>query len=111
MHRLDRLIQIQRATSAPNEFNEPAETWNVLATVYAKRTDASAGERYRAQEVGAQITTRFVIRYSTQVADVNPKDRVEDDRRTYNITGVREVKDTRNRWLEIDAVSRAEASS
>lgn len=111
MRRLDRLIVIQRATPAPNEFNEPIETWNVLATVYARRTDASASEQYRAQEVGAEITTRFLIRHSLQVKDVNPRDRIEYDGRSYNITGVRQLKDTRDQWLEIDTVARAEGSA
>jgi SPP1 family predicted phage head-tail adaptor len=99
-------ITIQRVTITYNEFNEPIETWNDLATVWAKRQDASAGESYRAQEVGAQITMRFTVLRTSEIADMNPKDRIAYDGRTFNITAVREVK--RNRWLEIDAVARAE---
>lgn len=99
-------ITIQRATITYNEFNEPVETWTDLATVWAKRADASAGESYRAQEVGAQITTRFTVLRVTTIAEVNPKDRIAYDGRTYNVTAVREVK--RNREIEIDAVARAE---
>ncbi len=101
-------MTIQRASPAPNEFNEPIEVWFDLATVWAKRTDASATESYRAQEVGAEISARFVIRSSTQVADVNPLDRIAFDGREYNITRVGEPAGTRNRWREIDAVARAE---
>ena len=32
------------ANDPDNEFNEPVETWSDLATVWAKRQDASAGE-------------------------------------------------------------------
>jgi SPP1 family predicted phage head-tail adaptor len=101
-------ITIQRATITYNEFNEAIEDWSDpdLATVWAKRMDASAGESYRAQEVGAQITMRFTVLRTSEIADVNPKDRISYDGRTFNITAVREVK--RNRWLEIDAVARAE---
>jgi SPP1 family predicted phage head-tail adaptor len=99
-------VTIQRATITYNQFNEPVETWADLATVWAKRMDASAGESYRAQEVGAQITTRFTVLRTSVIANVNPKDRISYDGRTFNITAVREVK--RNRWLEIDAVARAE---
>jgi SPP1 family predicted phage head-tail adaptor len=105
---LDRRITIRRVSLVPNEFNELIETWNDLATVWAKRTDASANESYRAQEVGAQISVRFVIRYSVQVADLNPLDRIAFDGREYNITRVGEPAGTRNRWREIDAVARAE---
>jgi SPP1 family predicted phage head-tail adaptor len=105
---LDRRITIRRATVTLNEFNEPIETWSDLATVWAKRTDASAAEGYRAQEVGAQISARFLIRYSSDVADVDPKDRIAFDGREYNIIGVREPQGTRNQWREIDAVARAD---
>lgn len=105
---LDRRVTIRRATITYNEFNDPVESWADLVTVWAKRRDASATESYRAQEVGAQISARFTIRYSTDVADVNPKDRIAFGGREYNITGVREPEGTRNEWIEIDAVARAD---
>lgn len=100
-------ITIQRATITYNEFNEPIETWGDLATIWAKRMDASAGESYRAQEIGAQITTRFTVLIYPSIADVNAKDRVSFDGREYNIVAVREIK--RNREIEIDAVARADS--
>ena len=105
---LDRRISILRATVAPNAFNEPVETWSTYATVWAARRDASASESYRAGEVGAQITTRFTIRWSPAVADVNPRDRIAFDGREYNITAVRNIG--RQRWREIDAVARADGA-
>ncbi len=104
--KLDRRITIQRATITYNEFNEAIETFGDYATVWAMRQDATAGESYRAQEVGAQITTRFTIRWSAHMRDVNPADRILFDGRSYNITATREMG--RNRWIEIDAVARAE---
>jgi SPP1 family predicted phage head-tail adaptor len=101
---LNRHITLQRATVTKNDFNEDVESWGVLAEVFAERRDASAGESYRAQEVGAEISTRFEIRHSSLVADLNPRDRLIYAGRIYNITGVREKQ--RNRWLEIDAVAR-----
>jgi SPP1 family predicted phage head-tail adaptor len=106
---LDRRITIQRATVTLNEFNEPIETWGDLATVWAKRRDASATESYRAQEVGAEITARFTIRWSTTAASVTPRDRLSFDGRLYNITAVRDVG--RNRLREIDAVARADEAA
>lgn len=106
---LDRRIMIERATVTQNEFNEDVETWGDYATVFAKRSDASAGESYRAKEVGGQLTTRFTIRWSQDVADVNPRDRIRYADRTYNITAVREIE--RNRWLEIDAVARVDVAA
>lgn len=105
---LDRRITIERFTESRNEWNEPVFTWLPLTTVWANSRDASAGESYRAQSVSAEITTRFTIRYSSQVADVNPKDRIVYEGRLYNITAVREAKDGRRVALEIDAVARAD---
>ncbi len=103
---LDRRIAIRRATFAPNAFNEPVATWSELVTVWAARRDASASERYRAQEVGAEISLRFTIRWSLGVADVNPRDRIAFEGRDYDITAVRDIG--RRQWREIDAVARAE---
>lgn len=101
---LDRRITLERATTVRNWANEPIDTWGTLATVYANKADATAGETYRAQEVGAEITARFTIRYSPTVANLNPRDRISFGGRLYNITGVRETE--RHRWLEVDCVAR-----
>ena len=106
---LDRLITIQRATVTPNGFNEPIETWGDHATVWASRRDASAYETYRAQEVDAEISARFRVRWSSQTADVSARDRIRFDGRIYNIVGVRDVE--RNRWREIDAVARQDVAA
>lgn len=87
-------------------FNEPADAWVALAEVNAQVTDASAGETYRAQEVGAEIGTRFRVIWSPEMADVEPHDRVVFDGREYNITAARNVG--RRKWREFDAVARAE---
>lgn len=105
---LDRRVTLQRATVSMNDFNEPIATWGTLAVVSGGRRDASASEAYRAQEVGAQITTRFRVRWSPTVADLNPVDRLMFEGRVYNITAVREID--RNRWLEVDAVQRPEVA-
>lgn len=104
--KLDRRITIERATTSRNGFNEPIETWGALATVYAGKADISAAEALRAQEVGAQITTRFTVRYSDITATVTPTDRISFGGRLFNITAVREKQ--RGRWIEIDAVARAD---
>lgn len=106
---LDRRIRIERATlSVGGDYNEPQELWVMVVTVWAKRHDASAAEAYRAQEVGAQISTRFTVRYSSIVDTLTPKDRIVFDGKIFNITAIREPTGTRNQWREIDAVARAD---
>lgn len=99
---LNRRVTFQRATVTFDDYGSEVETWNTLASVWIHRRDASAGESYRAEEVGGQLSIRFTIRYSSDVATLNPRDRALYDGRVYNITGVRETK--RNRWMEVDAV-------
>lgn len=107
---LDRRITLQRATVSDtgNAYGEPQETWTTIATVWARRMDASAAEKYRAREVGAEITRRFRIRYSSDVSDISPTDRLLYNSVIHQITGIWEPEDTRNRWIEIDCVARSD---
>lgn len=106
---LDRRITLQRATVAPNEFNEPVETWSDLARVWAKYTPVADGERFRAGERAAEVQARFLIRWSSQVASVNPKDRLVFDGRIYAITNVKEIG--RREGLEITAGGRGDVDA
>ena len=103
--RFTRKIQLQRATKTRDARNAPVLTWSNLIQMWAERTDVSAGERSRAQEVGADVTTRFVIRHNATVDNLSATDRIVYDGKTYNITGVREVANRRDRLIEIDAVT------
>lgn len=104
----DRLITIERATVTQDDpgSGENVETWGTLAQVYAGKHDVSDRERLAASEMQAELTTRFRILFSHTVADVNPKDRVIFEGRTYNIVAVREIG--RREGLEISASARAD---
>jgi SPP1 family predicted phage head-tail adaptor len=104
---LDRRITIQRMTVAVSAYNEPLETWVKLYGLWAKKLDTSAGEARAAAEVGASLSARFTVRWSTQAAGITPKDRVVYDGKTYNITAVRATLQ-RNTFIEIDTVVRAD---
>lgn len=104
--RLDRRVTIMRASTSTNAFNEKEPEWLDIATVWASKEDISDGERICAQEVSAEITTRFQIRHSSAVADVNPKDRVRCEGRVYDIFSVKEIP--YRAGLEITATARAD---
>jgi SPP1 family predicted phage head-tail adaptor len=106
---MNRRVTLQRATVTFDDFGSEVETWGTLASVWVNRKDVSAAESFRAQEVGAELSTRFRIRYSTNVADLNPRDRLIYNGLVYQITGVRESK--RNRWLEVDCVVRPDIAA
>jgi len=104
-YNLDHRITINRLVSQLNSYNEQVEVFTEFATLYAARKDATAGEGWRAAEVGAQIDCHFVVRFSPDTVTITAKDTVTiEGGKTYNITGVREL--ARNEWLEIHAVTR-----
>lgn len=103
--KLDRKIRLERYTSTKDPASgEPVTVWGELATVWASKRDVSDGERVAAAEVQSSITTRFQIRWSSEVADLNPRDRVVYDGKTYGIEAVKELG--RRDGLEISATAR-----
>lgn len=103
---LDRRISILRAVVVKNTLNEPIKSWPEFINVWASVTPISDGERYRAAGVGAEVTDRFQVRYSSDAATVGAKDRIDYDGKTYDITGVKPIG-RRNR-LEITAKALAD---
>lgn len=105
---MNRRVTLQRAAGVANSFNELIDGWTTLAEVWVSLKDVSAAEALRAEEVGAELSTRFRIRHSATVASLTPKDRLVYGSATYQITGVREKQ--RGRWIEVDCVRRAEVT-
>lgn len=103
---LDSRITIQRATMVENSVGEFVPTWANIVTLPASKVDIPDGERWRAAEVAATITTRFQIRWNAVTATVSPKDRILCDGRTYDIHHVKELG--RRVGLEVTASARAE---
>jgi SPP1 family predicted phage head-tail adaptor len=104
--RMDRRITIQRVTLTYDALNNPVETWAALATVWASKLEYIGSEAVAAEEVGAQMTTTFRIRWSIKVSTVNPKDRLSFEDRTWNIQNVKEIG--RKEGLEIIALARTD---
>jgi SPP1 family predicted phage head-tail adaptor len=103
---MDRLIDLQRATESTNAANEVVKTFATLVSVWASAIPTSDSERARAGEVMSQIDMRFRIWYSSTVANLDTRDRIVFDSRTYDIVGVKEIG--RKMLLEISASARAE---
>lgn len=100
------LVTIQRYGVAYDEWSQPVEGWSDLCQVWAEKLDISDGERLRAAQVGAIITTRFRTIWSEQIADLNPKDRLFIDGRYFDISGVKEMG--RHDGIEITAAAQAD---
>lgn len=104
--RLDRRITIQRFTETRDEYNEAVQLWATLATVWASYEPLSDGEAFRAGETMAEASARFVVRYSTTLADLTPKDRLTFDGGTWQVVRVKEIG--RREGLEITTKSRSD---
>ena len=104
--RLDRRVQFRRAVVTQGDFGQ-VETWQDHGPlVPAEKRDVSDGERMRAHEVQAHITTRFRVRWSAFTANISPRDRLVCEGLTYDISGIKELD--RRRTLEITAAARAD---
>ena len=104
--KLDRRVQFRRATLADDGFTQ-APTWADLGSpVWAQKTEVSDGERWRAGEVAAHISCRFLVRYSVFSSGITPVDRLTCEGREYDISGIKEID--RKRMLEITAAARVE---
>ena len=104
---LDRRVQFLRAALTDNGFEQVETFANHGNPVWASKRDVSDGERARAGEVAAHISTRFVVRYSAFTAGLTPKDAMTCEGVTYNIAGIKEIEG-RRQWLEITAAARAD---
>lgn len=105
---LDRRIVIQRATGTKNALNSVTKVWGTYATVWAGRKDVSDGEKVAAGHVMASLASRFVIRSSALAKAIRPTDRINYDGAIWNIHGIKETVEGRNRFLEITAVRAAD---
>jgi head-tail adaptor len=95
-----------RATLTDNDL-EQLQTWaDHGAPVWGSRSDVSDGERWRASEVQAHVSARFVVRWSPFTDAITPKDRLRVDGQTFDISGRKLVG--RNDRIEFTAAARAD---
>lgn len=103
---LDHRLRIEREVElSRNAANEPVTEWREVATVWASKEDVRDSERVAAQQIGATITARFVVRRSSVTLAVDPTCRLVCRGVTYDVTG---RKDVGLDGLEFTAAARAE---
>lgn len=105
--KLDRRIQFLRASVTDDGLSKVETFAPHGAPVWANKVELSDGERWRAGEVAAHVTARFVVRWSSFTAGLTPKDRLTCDGRTYDIAGIKEGQG-RRQWFEITAAARSD---
>lgn len=99
---LDRRITIQSRTTAPNEFNEPVETWATLADVWAKVDYPVTGSDEKTD--GVNVTTTRVVFTVRHLSGVGFTDRIQYDSEVYDIERISELG--RKSYLELTAERR-----
>lgn len=114
--RLDRRITIQRKQVSQSDSGQPIETWSILVTVWASVGPLRGDEVFSAPQYVGKQQTEYRIRFSTDVADLTPLDRIVypainsgdpvPERSVYNIFSVNEIG--RREGFQIVAFRRAD---
>jgi SPP1 family predicted phage head-tail adaptor len=99
--RLDRRITILQRGSTSDDWNQSANSYTTLATVWAEVREQGATEREEVDQTVTVATKLFIIRYR---ADITTLHRITYNSDTYDITGLAEVG--RREGLRITAVAR-----
>ncbi|CAB4152348.1 COG5614 Bacteriophage head-tail adaptor [uncultured Caudovirales phage] len=94
--KLDRRVQLQARSITRNAQNEAVESFATYATVWAEKFDLSGREYFTSNQLYGEVTTRFRIRYRT---DVQMTDRIVFDSLTFLIKSIAETG--RKEGLEI----------
>lgn len=104
---LDRRIRFRRAALVDDGIGQREVFADHGGLQWAAKADVSDGERFRAGQVEAGLTARFVVRWSRFTAQITPKDRLTCEGREYDILWIKEQG--RRAFLEISARARADA--
>lgn len=99
---LDRRITLQRFAETVDEWNQPVTSWTDIGVRFAAKEDVSDVEQVRAAQVGASVTTRFIVRWDDLTETLTAADRIVYRGHTYSISGIKEGEG-RRRSLEITA--------
>jgi SPP1 family predicted phage head-tail adaptor len=78
-------IEFQRRSSTLNDYGEPPQAWNVIATEWASVEPLSGREFFAALQTHTDITVRIICRYSAAVAAVTAQDRIVHNDVVYDI--------------------------
>jgi SPP1 family predicted phage head-tail adaptor len=107
--KLDRRITLLGITGAVDDGYTSTPGWATMATVWAQYLPGAGQERTEQAERSATIVETFRIRWSSDVADLTPSDRLVFQDRTYDIKSAVELG--RREAIEIKAVARADGGT
>jgi head-tail adaptor len=73
---LDKRIALQRKTTTPSDSGQPQDSWNTTAERWADKRPVAGIERYGGEQLEAREQVEFRLRWSTDIADLQPADRI-----------------------------------
>lgn len=94
--------------TARNAFNEEIGAWAELERAWAKVRDLSDAEKIAAGDQVGVLKTRFVIRWTSGLSDLNNRDRVAINGVDFNIIGCKTAGEPLDRMMEITAERRSD---
>lgn len=108
---LKSVVQVRRATFGHDGFSKTKVFGNLGTPIRAKKTDMSDGERWRAAQVSAKISSRFIVRGTNFTRAILPSDELVCGGVDYEITGIKDVPECDGRFREISVVAVIKAAS
>ncbi|WP_374711533.1 phage head closure protein [Symbiobacterium terraclitae] len=90
-------VTLQQHVVGQDEYGQPIDTWQDVATVWAAVEPLRGREYFAAHQVQAEVTTRIRIRYRR---GIRPEMRVLYDGRVFNILSVIDPEE-RHRELQL----------
>lgn len=85
---LDRRIELQRRVLTQDAQGQQVQSFETYATVWAEKRDIAGREYFAAEAVQSQVTTRFRIRWRS---DVLATDRIAYDAKSYDLEQIAEI--------------------
>jgi SPP1 family predicted phage head-tail adaptor len=96
--RLNQRITFQRRTESLDAYREDVGSWTDIVTVSGAVEPINGREFFAALQVQSNITTKVIIRYSSDVSGVTTKDRISHGSNIYDIAAILNVG-SRNKEL------------
>lgn len=101
---LDRRVEILRGAPVDDGISTSTGEPAVIGIRWAARTDVSDRERLIASQQGAELTTRFIMRWDSLTATITADDQLREDGTMYQIIG-KPKQVGRREGIEISACS------
>lgn len=100
---LDRRVGIRRLTESQSVTGFPVQSWSTAFTTFAKVYESESGtETEDSARLMARRQIKVIVRYNSDTASINAKDRVLYDSEEYDIENIAEVYG-RKRFFAIKA--------